>query len=151
MKKMIMFAALGVVSVSVAVATTIFNLRDDQPIGYSELPSKAQKFVERHYDGVEVARVVVDREVTSTEYEVLLSNGTKIEFNGDGEWRDVDAQRSAVPAAIVPNEIKNYVDKNDAGDHIVELKRGRYGWEVKLSRGLELEFDSAFRLTEVDD
>ncbi len=74
-----------------------------------------------------------------------------IEFNGDGEWRDVDAQRSAVPAAIVPNEIKNYVDKNYAGDHIVELKRGRYGWEVKLSRGLELEFDSAFRLTEVDD
>lgn len=151
MKKMMMFTVLGIATIGVAVAATIYHLRDDQPIGYSELPAKAQEFVEKYYDGVDVTRVTMDRDISSTEYDVMLSNGTKIEFNTDGEWRDVDARNSAVPSAIVPKEIRSYVDKNYNGNDIVELKRERYGWEVKLSQGLELEFDNAFRLTEIDD
>ena len=151
MKKMMMFAALGIATIGVAVAATIYHLRDDQPIGYSELPAKAQKFVEKYYAGVDVTHITMDRDVTSTEYDVVLGNGTKIEFNADGEWREVDAHRSAVPSDIVPKQIRSYVDKNYKGDDIVELKRERNGWDVKLSRGLELEFDTAFRLTEVDD
>lgn len=151
MKKMMMFTVLGIATIGVAVAATIYHLRDDQPIGYSELPAKAQEFVEKYYDGVDVTRVTMDRDISSTEYDVMLSNGTKIEFNTDGEWCDVDARNSAVPSAIVPKQIRSYVDKNYKGNDIVELKRERYGWEVKLSQGLELEFDSAFRLTEIDD
>lgn len=151
MKKMIMIAALGIATVGMAVAATAYHLRDDQPINYQELPAKAQEFVKSYYDGIEVGYVTMDRDVMSTEYEVVLSDGTKIEFNGDGEWRDIDAGRSAVPAAIVPKELRSYVDEHYAGSDIVEINRDRGGWDVKLSQGLELEFDTAFRLVEIDD
>lgn len=151
MRRLVIFAVLGVATIGVAVAATIYHLRDDQPMNYSELPAKAQKFVEKYYSDAEVTYVTRDRDIASTEYEVVLDNGTKIEFNADGEWRDVDTKHSAVPEAIVPNKIKSYVEKHYSGDKIVEIKRDRRGWDIKISRGLELEFNTDYRIVEIDD
>ena len=56
-----------------------------------------------------------------------------------------------VPAAIVPQQIRDYVAKNFAGRKIVSIDRDKRDWEVKLDNGLDLKFDLQFRLIEIDD
>ena len=56
-----------------------------------------------------------------------------------------------VAAAIVPQQIRDYVAKNFAGRKIVSIDRDKRDWEVKLDNGLDLKFDLQFRLIEIDD
>ena len=151
MKKIMMIVALSVATIGLAVAAAWHHYDDEQPINKSELPAKAQEFISEHYANYSVKHATIDRDITSTEYEVVLENGTKIEFNEGGEWHSVDCRGGAVPAAIVPGEISTYVRDNYPSCAIDELKRERRGWEVGLSNGLDLEFDAAFRLMEIDD
>ena len=58
---------------------------------------------------------------------------------------------TALPAAIVPQQIRDYVAKNFAGRKIVSIDRDKRDWEVKLDNGLDLKFDLQFRLIEIDD
>lgn len=146
-----MIMALGLATVGLTAGAVWYHYDDEQPINQSELPAKAQKFISEHYANNSVTHSTIDREIASTEYEVVLDNGTKIEFNESGEWRSVDCYGDAVPEAIVPNKIRAYVDANYGTCTINELKRERYGWEVGLSNGLDLEFDSTYRLMEIDD
>ena len=66
-------------------------------------------------------------------------------------WKEVDCKYGEVPAAIVPQQIRDYVAKNFAGRKIVSIDRDKRDWEVKLDNGLDLKFDLQFRLIEIDD
>ncbi|WP_315599070.1 PepSY-like domain-containing protein [Porphyromonas endodontalis] len=57
-----------------------------------------------------------------------------------------------VPKKIVPNAISNYVAKNFPGTSIRQIeKRRRGGYQVELSNGLELKFDSSLKFVRMDD
>jgi hypothetical protein len=81
----------------------------------------------------------------------MLESGVKIEFDGDGQWNDVECRGGAVPAAIVPQKIADYVAKKYPANKIVEISRDHNDWEVKLNGGLELTFNRDYRLVDVDD
>lgn len=81
----------------------------------------------------------------------MLADGTKLEFNGDGEWKDVDCKYGAVPAAIVPKQITDYVAKHYPDVKIIKIDRDRRDYEVSLSNRLELTFDMQFNLVDIDD
>jgi predicted nucleotide-binding protein (sugar kinase/HSP70/actin superfamily) len=81
----------------------------------------------------------------------MFADGVKIEFNGDGEWKDVDCKFGAVPAAIIPKKIASYVAKNYPDAKIIKIDRDRRDYEVSLSNRLELTFDMKFNLVEIDD
>ena len=87
----------------------------------------------------------------SKEYEVVLTNGVKIEFAANGEWKSVERKADAVPADIVPQQIKDYVKQNYPDARITKIDRDRRDYEVSLSNRLELTFNKEFRLTEIDD
>ena len=124
---------------------------DDRHIHYSELPAQAQAFVQQYFATERVQYVTLDKGVVSDEYKVVFESGKKLEFDGAGNWVEVDCRNEAVPAAIIPKQIASYVAQHHHNHTIVELKRERYEWEVKLSNGLELTFDKKYRLTDVDD
>ena len=147
----LLLAALMVVALAQpAAANTIYD-NDERQIEFKELPDKAQQFIKKHFAKEELSLVLLDTGLVSNEYEVVLANGTKIEFKGDGEWKDIDCRGGEVPAALVPKKIADYVTKKYSSATITELKREHREWEVKLSNGLELTFDNAYRLTEIDD
>ena len=93
----------------------------------------------------------MDEELFDKDYKVVFVNGAKVEFTKNGEWKDVECKYGEVPAALVPQQIRDYVAKNFAGRKIVSIDRDKRGYEVKLDNGLELKFDLKFRLIEVDD
>ena len=91
------------------------------------------------------------REFLDTRYEVVFANSVKIEFLKDGEWKEVDCKYSAVPAAIVPSAIAKYVEGNYENVQIVKIDRSKREYDVDLSNGLELTFDTKFNLIDIDD
>lgn len=151
MKKIIIIASSILLTTTLAFATTNCIFDNERPVGYGELPAEAQSFLETHFATVEFSHAILDQEILGDEYQVMLSNGTKIEFDDNGNWTEVDCRHSAVPAAIVPAAIAQYVNDHYAGSTIVELKRERNGWEAKIDRGLELTFNNNMQIVEIDD
>jgi hypothetical protein len=151
MKKSI-FTLLGIVLATASVLAASFTfIDDDRVIRYEELPAKARTFIKEHFPNEQPSYTSEDRELTHTEYKVVMASGMKIEFDNKGEWIEVDCKYTSVPEAIVPAKIGDYVKKNYPSSKIVEIKKQYNGWEVNISGGLELTFDKTYRLTEVDD
>ena len=147
MKKLMMILAGTALMVTSAPAFA----GNDRPIAVGELPAVAQQFVQTHFKAVEVSYAKVDEELFDKDYKVVFVNGSKVEFAKDGAWKEVDCKYGEVPAAIVPQQIRDYVAKNFAGRKIVSIDRDKRDWEVKLDNGLDLKFDLHFRLIEIDD
>ena len=86
-----------------------------------------------------------------TRYEVVFTNGSKVEFLKDGEWKEVECKYSTVPTAIIPAQIASYVSQNYPDTQIVQIDRDKRDYEVKLTNRLELTFDLNFNLIGIDD
>lgn len=84
-------------------------------------------------------------------YEVILTKGTKVEFSGQGEWKEVDCRYSTLNEELVPVQIREYVKTNFPDTQFVQIEKGYRGYEVKLTNRLELTFDNQFRLVDIDD
>ena len=124
---------------------------NDRPIAVGELPATAQQFIKAHFAGVEVSLSKVDEELFDKDYKVVFVNGAKVEFTKNGEWKDVECKYGEVPAAIVPQQIRDYVAKNYPDRKITAIDRDRRDYEVELDNGLDLKFDLKFRLIDIDN
>ena len=151
MKKISITILALIVLLSPAMASNGAMFDHDRRIEYSQLPAEAQAFVKKYFADEQVTFVELDKGIVSNEYKVVFESGLKLEFDGTGNWLEVDCRNKAVPAAIIPKQIASYVESKHPNHKVVELKRERYEWEVKLSNGLELTFDKKYRLTDVDD
>ncbi len=124
---------------------------NDKPIAVTELPQIAQQFIKNHFPKEKVAYAKIERDFLEVQYEVVFTNSSKLEFNKNGEWKEVNCKYSTVPKAIVPAQIVNYISQNYPDANVVKLERNSREYEAKLSNGLELTFDTNFKLIDIDD
>ena len=124
---------------------------NDRVINKNQLPAPAQQFLNEHFAGVDLTYAKEERDIFKHSYEVRLADGTKIEFTSKGEWDEVECRFGEVPAAIVPQAIKEYIEKNYAGAKVLYIEKDRNDYEVKLSNRLELKFDKDFNIYDIDD
>ena len=110
---------------------------DDKPIAFEQTPVAAQQFIKTHFPQAKVLYAKVDKDVFDRTYDV-------------GEWTEVDGLQVAVPAAIVPQQIKTWVASQYAGQQIVSISRDKRGYDIKLSNRFEVEFDQNFQLIDLD-
>ena len=122
----------------------------EQIISYDQLPSNARTIVESHFDRSLIAYVKKDGAGSFTEYEVKFNNQDEIDFNHKGEVKSVDMKSGAVPSELVPQQIREYVAKNFAGQTIIQYSVERNGYEIELSSGLDIEFDNKFNVRKID-
>lgn len=124
---------------------------NDKIIKKSELPAQAQMFINEYFPGVEITYAKLERDFLERTYEVVLADGTKLEFNGKGEWREVDCRYAEVPAAIVPQPVKAYIKKGYPTEKILKIERDRGNYELKLSNRYELTFNKDFNIVDIDN
>ena len=126
--------------------------RDEVYHSADVLPQNAQQTLRKAFPKSQVTRVKVDKSILgSKEYEVILNNGTEIEFDNEGDWKEVDCGRQAVPAMFVLKSIQNYVRNNYKGQAIIKVDKDKNRYEVELVNGTDLEFDRAGNFLHVDD
>ena len=137
-------------TLALLVLTTL-SLRagSDRVIQTKQLPKAAQLFLAKHFAGRTVSLAKEDRDFST--YDVLLADGTEIEFSSRGEWKEVDGKRTALPTSFIPAQIINALRAQYAGESIVQIERKRRGYKVELSSGLEIQFDSRYQIVGYDD
>ena len=124
---------------------------DDKPITFEQLPAKAQQFIKTNFAQEKIAITTKDVDIFGDSYDVLFASGTKLEFTDKGEWKEIECKYGEVPTEIVPRPIRDCVSTRFAQRRIISLDRDRRGYDVELDNGLDLEFDSSFRLVDIDD
>lgn len=146
MKKIIVIA-LAVFSFGIITA----NADNDRLTVKENLPKKAQLFIDTHFENAKITYVKDERDYLERSYEVLFADGVKVEFNRNGEWKEVDSRSSSVPAAIVPVQITKYVNENYPDAKILQIERDRVDYELRLSNSLELTFNKKFKIVDIDN
>lgn len=138
------------VIICIFVANVGVMASNDKPITVSQLPQAAQHVLKTEFKGRKVALSKMESGLISKSYDVIFTNGDKIEFDRNGNWTDIECKKSGVPANLVPSQIRQYVKKNYSSQRIVEIEKKRGSYEVKLSKGVELTFNKNFKVTHVD-
>ena len=113
--------------------------KEDVMIPVAELPSEVISFLDTHFSGIEVRSVIKDYDNSTYEFEVYLSNGTRIELSRRGEWRNVENHLAGVPHSVIPNKILTYIAENYPDQMIIGIERDRQ-IDVELKGGVELVF-----------
>lgn len=123
---------------------------DDKPISISQLPAAAQQMIKKHFPNRKVALAKMESGFFSREYNVIFTNGEKIEFDKNGNWTEIDCKHSSVPASLIPVRIANYVKRNYPECHILKIEADDDEYEVKLSNRIEITFNKKFQVTDID-
>ena len=124
---------------------------NDKPIQVTEMPKAAQEFIKSHFANQSVAMAKVETEFMDKSYDVIFTNGDKVEFDKKGKWTNVDCKHTQVPVAIIPTAIQQYVAKQYPDAKVLQIElTDRKGYEVDLSNGFDIEFDKKFRVVDID-
>ena len=122
----------------------------DRAVEKSQLPANVQEFVKKHFPNIEVSYAKQDNDLFERDYTVVLTNGNKIEFISKGEWKEVDCEHHQVPEGIIPDAIRKYLNENQKGHRVIEIKKELRHYDVKLSNKLEMEFSLDGKLLRYD-
>lgn len=140
-----------IIAIALIFASTAVVSADERPIDVGQMPKAAINFLNENFAGIKVLYANVEREILDTDYEVGLVDGTRIDFNGMGEWREVSNKRAGVPSKLLPAAIVDYLKANYPDAHYITIERSSRKYEVKLTNGMEVLFTPDGRLIGFDD
>ena len=147
MKKFLSLLVLALIAIQFSFAKDVITKDMNQ------LPLSARNFINSHFTKPEVAHIKIDKDLLeSAKYEVLLTDGTEIDFDSKGNWEEVSASKGhAVPASVVPSFAVSYLKEHNFTEPVTKVERDRKGYEVELSTGVSFKFDKKGKFLEADD
>lgn len=128
------------------------SARDTYSRDVNVLPAAARTVLKNNFKS-DVNHIKIDKDFGRvSEYDVVLNDGSEISFDRNGNWKDIEVRQGAsVPSQLVPSEIVNYVQQNQKNVTIVSIEKNRKGYDVELSNGVDIKFNSAGRFLRYDD
>lgn len=146
MKKLFLVVAMTIFMVSATFAADTYS-RDEKILPKAAVVTIANNFKSK------VSLIKVEKTIgITTEYDVILTDGTEIEFDRDGNWQSVEVSSSnAVPSGFILDGISKYVSKNHPKTRIVGIERDGANFDVTLSDGINLVFNTAGEFMKYED
>jgi hypothetical protein len=140
---------------TIALSTTLVffagcNAQKRQ-ITVKELPAAAQTFITANFPNQATSYIIEDKDITETEYDVRFTGGAEVEFDGSGNWKEVDANKGIMPASVLPKTIADYIAQNYKGQQVEKIEKNRRGYNLEFANDLELEFDTNGKFLRIDD
>ena len=123
----------------------------DKKVTFNDLPADAINFVREHFLVDHIASVWKDTDYKDEEYTVIFRDGLEIEFNGEGDWKEIKVHRGTVPDHVVPEKILAHVNATFPFESIKEISHSisKKTYKVKVTDGQKLKFDDNFNFIEV--
>lgn len=110
----------------------------DMIVNQSALPQNAHKFIETYFKGSVINLVKQDKD----SFDVLLNDGTKLEFYINGEWKEVDGKNKAIPTDFLPAKALASAKATQPNAQIIEVDKKPYGVKFKFSNQMEVYTDA---------
>lgn len=126
-----------------------FNAKadNDQVITFDQMPAPAQALLKQYFADKVPLVVTVDWD----DYTIMYQSGEKVEFDKQGEWKEISCRTTRVPDELIPEPIKTHINATFPGAVIVKLEKNLRGYEVKLTNGLDVEYSPTFQVIDIDD
>lgn len=125
---------------------------DEKDIKFSELPQTAQNFILQYFPSGEATYIKREKDDGQEKYDVLLKNGTELEFDVNGNWTEVDCKYSRLPEGILPDRIATHIAENYPQNAPYKVEKKYGGYEVTVAGSLELIYteDGTFVREQID-
>lgn len=132
--------------------TAAMSAADSYAHDASVLPEVAKTTIKNNFKS-KVSLVKIDKTLGSIDdYEVIMTDGTEIEFDRSGNWKNVETSiKSSVPNGFIPKEAMTFINSKHNGKKVVGIEKKRYGFEIELSDGIDIKFDQNGKFIKYDD
>lgn len=144
MKKTMLFLACVFTLITSACADNY------QPINLSQLPEKAQTFLSTYFPDAKISLARKEIDVMELSYDVIFTDGSKVEFDRKGNWTEVDCLTQPLPAGIVPDGINKVITTHYPAAQVTKIERDHREIDVKLNNRVELTFNKHLQLVDID-
>ena len=111
-------------------------LRADMIISPNALPEPIQQFISTHFKA-QVGLVEMDRK----SYEVYLTDGTELEFDIMGNWKEIESKLTPIDFAVLPANIASIIKNQFPNTALVEVERKINYYKIKLSNRMKIRID----------
>ncbi|EAH6085242.1 PepSY-like domain-containing protein [Campylobacter jejuni] len=111
-------------------------LAKDMVVPASELPNNAKEFISKNFKTAQIG--LVKKDIDS--YDVILNDGTEIDFMINGDWKEVDGKYKALPHTILPSVMKK-VSATQPNAQILEVDKEINGYKFKFNNNMEVYTD----------
>ena len=134
------------------VFTLVTNACADnyQPITQTQLPEKAQTFLATYFPEAKISLARKEIDVMELTYDVIFTDGTKVEFDRKGNWTEVDCLTHPLPSGIVPEAIEKVIRTQYPEAQATKIERDHREFDVKLNTRVELTFNKNMQLVDID-
>ncbi len=123
----------------------------EKVIDEKELPVKVQEFIKEHYPEDKISIATEENDFFDKDYKVILTNGVKLEFDGKGNWTQIECKGNCmIPTGVVPEKIKEYINSKYPSNSIVKIEKDNNDIEVEMNNDIGLTFNNIGELIEID-
>ncbi len=109
----------------------------DMIVGINALPQNAKTFIQNNFKTANIA--LVKQDIDS--FEVILKDGTELDFYINGEWKEVDGKYKAIPTGFLPQSAVANAKATQANAQIFGVDREPYGFKFKFNNMMEVYTD----------
>lgn len=136
--------------IATMVAFVAISKADDRPVTYEQLPAAAKTFITKNFANDKVSFATKDDDLIRPDYNVMLVSGVRLDFDSNGNITKIES-RSGVAENLIPTQIVTTVKQMYPDVLFYEFEINRKTYEVKISNGLDIEFNKLFQIIEIDD
>lgn len=115
-------------------------------IKLSQTPVETQTFINTHFAQCQIAIAKQETEWLETIYNIVFTDGSKLEFDKHGQWKTINCSYTHVPMSIIPSGIQEYLKHHHKELQVILIERTKERYYLKLSDGENLNFDLHFNL-----
>lgn len=121
----------------------------DRPISPAKLPQSIKNFIKQNFSDASIISAETD---AHKEFDVLLSDGTEIDFDKSGRWEDIK-NYNGLSDSLIPSKAAEYIRNSYPNIKIIEIEAEGSNWEIKLqnSRELLFSYEGNFLREKIDD
>ena len=89
------------------IAFAAVSKADDRPVTADRLPAAAKTFIKSYYPDEKISFVTKDDDLIRPDFNVVLSNGVRIDFDNSGSLDKIEVGKTMMPSGIVPVQISD--------------------------------------------
>lgn len=115
----------------------------------NKLPQAIKTYIAQHFPKHKIVQAIVDKELFSKSYEVLLSDNVRLDFDKKKQIEEIKST-TQLPDSVIPTAILTYVKTNYPDNVIIAWERDDREQSIELDNKIELTFDKKGKLIEID-
>ena len=118
---------------------------DETIVALTNFPVKAQDFIKQNFSNSDIYYSIKEVDRSETKYKTQLKDGTKIEFDVNGDWKEVkNGMNKPIPTKFFPENISKYIQTNYPKIDVNKIEKDAKDKEIKvelIQNNLDLKFD----------